>query len=82
MYGAISDMASFFLDDPIVLNTEDSDCVLNTEPEVMHAGLSMDYDEEAHGEQDKNYQCFSSQLAASPLDNLDKAVAVDESTES
>jgi hypothetical protein len=75
-----------FLDDPIVLNAEDSDCVLDTEAEAeaMHAGLSMDDDEEAHVGQDKNYQCFSSQLAASPLDKLDKAVAVavDESTES
>jgi hypothetical protein len=74
-------MASF-LDDSIVLNAEDSDCVLNTEAEAMHAGLSMDYDEEAHGGQDKNYQYFSLQLAASPLDKLDKAITVDESTES
>jgi len=78
MYTSFSNVVSC-LDEPIVLNAEDSD----SDAEALHAGLSMDYDEEApHGGQDKNYECFSSPLAASPLDRLDKAAAVDDSPES
>jgi hypothetical protein len=78
MYGSFSDMVSF-LDDPIVLNVED----LDSDAEALYTGLSMDYDEEApYSGQDKNYECFSLPLAASPLDTLDKVTAVDDSPQS
>jgi hypothetical protein len=67
MYGAISNMASFFLDDPIVLNAEDSDYVLNTEPEVVAVDESTESEAEYQGKGNWLLTTSRNSLTANPL---------------